>query len=223
MLQATATINVNALVWITSPDDAAERQSTERILTFLEPFLTAKKVLFEKVEPRTAAELFEFLNRLEKRAKAGLRPIIHLDTHGGQADGLYIAESEEFVPWQELVDRLRPINMATENNVCVVSAACFSLHTIMNLDIKAPTPFFVMFAPPREVTFGFIEDKTFAFYEDVFLSRDVMGAHERHLAPKLEQYHCQRLLLKSLGGYIQGNRVNGRGAIGSAVCRARHA
>jgi hypothetical protein len=203
MLHATATMKVNALVWIMSPDDADERQSTERVLIFLEPFLQAKQVPFVKVEPKTAAELFKFLELLEDRAKAGLRPIIHLDTHGGLTDGLYIAASREFVTWQELVKRLRPINVAAHNNICIVSAACFSLHTIMSLDVKAPTPFFVMLAPQHTVTFGFIEDNMFEFYEDVFLSHDVMLAHERHLAPNLQQYHCQRLLLKSLSGYMR--------------------
>jgi hypothetical protein len=161
------------------------------------------RVPFVKVEPKTAAELFGFLELLEDRAKSGLRPIIHLDTHGGLTDGLYIAASKEFVTWQELVKRLRPINVAAQNNICIVSAACFSLHSIMNIDVKAPTPFFVMLAPRHPVTFGFIENKMFDFYEDVFTSHDVMLAHDRHLAPNLQQYHCQRLLLKSLSGYMR--------------------
>lgn len=210
MLSATAKISLNAVVWIMSPDDDDERQSTEQVLTFLEPFLTAKQIPFLKVEPKTAAELRQFLKAMEQQAKAGMRPIIHFDTHGGKKDGLYIAASREFVPWRELVQLLRPINVATQNNVCIVSAACFSLHTIMELDITAATPFFVMFAPEHTVTFGFIEDNTFNFYEDVFTSLDVMLAHERHLAPNLQSYHCQRLILKSLTGYIRDS-CTGRG------------
>lgn len=193
MLRVTATMTVNAVVWIMSPDDAEERQSTDQVLTFLQPFLQAMEVPFLKFEPQTAAELFQFLTSLEGRAKAGLRPIIHLDTHGALTDGLHIAASGEFVPWQELVRRLRPVNIAAQNNICLVSAACFSLHTIMNIDFGEPTPFFIMLAPQHTVTFGFIEKKTFDFYEDVFTSHDVVGAHERHLAPKLQQYHCHRI------------------------------
>ncbi|HEY1546078.1 MAG TPA: hypothetical protein VGG01_27050, partial [Xanthobacteraceae bacterium] len=91
--------------------------------TFLEPFLQAMQVPFIKVEPKTAAELFQLLELLEDRAKKGLRPIIHLDTHGGLTDGLHVAASGEFITWGELVDRLRPINIAAQNNICVVSAA----------------------------------------------------------------------------------------------------
>lgn len=67
MLHATATVKVNALVWITSLEDADERQSTEQVLTFLEPLLQATKVPFVKVEPKTAAELFAGFDLLESR------------------------------------------------------------------------------------------------------------------------------------------------------------
>jgi hypothetical protein len=210
MLNVKANLTVNAVVWIASPDDDDERQSTEQVLTFLEPFLQAKQIPFVKFEPSSAVDLFKFFDLLEKRAKAGLRPIIHIDSHGGPTEGLYIAASDEFVPWQELADRLRPINIAAQNNICIVSAACFSMHTIMQLNFKAPTPFFVMFAPSHEVTFGFIEDRMFDFYEDAFISIDVMGAHERHLATKLQQFHCERLALKSLSGYMRDSCI-GRG------------
>jgi hypothetical protein len=209
-ISVTAGMTVNAIVWITSPDDADERQSTQQVLTFLEPFLQAIRVPFFKIEPKTLAELFKFLTSLEGQAKAGLRPIIHLDTHGGLTDGLYIAASGEFVTWQELVDRLRPVNVAAQNNICLVSAACFSLHAIMSMDFKAPTPFFMMLAPQHIATFGFIERKMFDFYEDVFTSHDVMQAHERHLGTELQQYHCHRLLLKSLSGYMRDG-CTGRG------------
>ena len=92
-----------------------------------------------------------------------MRPIIQFDTHGGKKDGLYIVASKEFVPWRELVQW--SINVATQNNFCIVSAACFSLHTIMEIDIAAATPFFIMFAPQHIVTFGFIEDNRWRCFQ----------------------------------------------------------
>jgi len=92
-----------------SPDDADERQSTGQVLAFLEPFLLAMQIPFVKFEPKTAVELLAFLDQLEIEAKAGWRPIIHIDTHGGETDGLYVAASKEFITWKELTKRLRPI------------------------------------------------------------------------------------------------------------------
>ena len=211
MLRGTATVNVNAVVWITSLKNDDERQSTKQVLTFLEPFLRAINVPFEEIEPKTAAELFEYLEHLVERARAGLRPIIHFDTHGDLEGGLTISASSDDVPWKEIVKRLRPINIAAQNNVCVVSAACCGMQTIMSLDFNEPTPFFLMFAPEDEVTFGFIEANMHNFYEAVFTSGDIMRAHERHLAPNLQQYHCQRMLLKALSGSIRDGYIgNGR-------------
>ena len=31
----------------------------------------------------------KFLKRIEQHANAGMRPIIHFDTHGGKKDGLH--------------------------------------------------------------------------------------------------------------------------------------
>jgi hypothetical protein len=67
-----------------------------------------------------------------------------------------------------------------------------------------------MFAPAEEVTFGFIEKRMFDFYEDVFVSMDAIGAHERQLAPNLQQFHCVRLVLKSLIGYMR-DHCTGKG------------
>jgi hypothetical protein len=210
VIRATAGATINAVVWITSLTKPKERQSTQQVLTFLEPLLQAKKIPFLKFEPQTAADLFAFLTSLENQAQAGLRPIIHLDTHGDARDGLFIAASEEFIAWPELENRLRPINVAAKNNVCLVSAACESLQIIMTLDFAAPTPFFIMLAPQHTVTFGFIETNVFNFYEDLFAFHDVLAAHERHLAPELQQFHSHRLVLKSLSGYLREGCV-GRG------------
>jgi hypothetical protein len=203
MIRATAGATVNAVVWIMSLTKPKERQSTQQVLTFLGPFLQAKQIPFLRFEPQTAADLFAFLTSLEDQSKAGLRPIIHLDTHGDARDGLFIAASGEFVAWQEVATRLRPINVAAKNNVCLVSAACESLQIIMTLDFKAPTPFLIMLAPQHTVTFGFIETNVFNFYEDLFAFHDVLAAHERHLAPELQQFHSHRLVLKRLSGYLR--------------------
>lgn len=210
MLTVQAGVTVNAVVWIMSLKNDGERQSTDQVLAFLEPFLQAIKIPFLKFEPQSAAELLKVTRLLEVWARDGLRPIIHLDTHGDHTDGLYIAASKEDIPWRELADQLRPINVATQNNLCVVSGACFSMHTIMTLNFREPTPFFLMFAPAVEVTFGFIESRMFGFYEDVFTSHDVMRAYERHLAPNLQEFHCHRLVVKSISGFMRDNCI-GRG------------
>ena|ERR1700733_4652641 len=204
MLHLSAVLHVNSLIWISSlkPD---EQGTTHRVHEDLQPYFVSIGLPFTSVEPKTANELLAGLDAIEKRAKQGLRPIIHFDTHGTAERGLYIAGSGEFVPWALLVDRLRRINVATENNLCVVSAACFSMQAIKFIHINQQTPFFALIAPQQTVSFGFIERNTVNFYEQVFGGLDVVAAYENNLAPHLTFYHCEKLLAVALTRYVRDN------------------
>jgi hypothetical protein len=209
MLHLSSGLNVNSLIWISSlePD---EKGTTDRVHDDLQPHFASIGLPFQPVEPKNADELLDGLDAIAERAKAGLRPMIHFDTHGSKRDGLYIAASREFISWQQLVGRLRPINIATGNNLCVVSAACFSMHAIMEIDIGSPTPFFAMIAPENTVNFGFVERRTIPFYEAVFSGVDVVSAHEQHLAPSFKPFLCEQMLLVGLTKYVR-NHCMGKG------------
>jgi hypothetical protein len=123
----------------------------------------------------------------------GFRPAVHIDTHGSETHGIYIAGSKQFVSWQLLVDEFRKINLATENNLCVVSAACFAMNMIRPITINQQTPFYVMIAPQKTGTFSFVEGKTLPFYRAVFDGLDILRGYETHLAPEFAAFHCERL------------------------------
>ena len=53
-----------------------------------------------------------------------LRPILFIDAHGANGNGICIDPAKEIIGWDKLVELLRPINVATENNLCVVSEFC---------------------------------------------------------------------------------------------------
>jgi hypothetical protein len=168
-------------------------------------------VPFESFEPKTAAKLQEYLGHVAGRAARGLRPIIHFDTHGSEADGIQIAPSGENVSWATLVEWLRPINRETRNNLCIVSAACFSMQVYTEITIEKECPFFVMIAPERVVSFGFIADHIPKFYDEVFRSSNIVTAHRTHLKKGLTLFHCERALLMGLIKYVRRYRV-GEGA-----------
>ncbi len=120
-------------------------------------------------------------------ASSGLRPILHFDMHGDLTQGIKVAASGEFVSWPRLVDSLRAINVATENNLCVVSGACFSMNVVWEVTLSKPCPFFILIAPGEEVSSGFLEDKTREFYKSVFDDLEIVAAHEAHFAPRAVQ------------------------------------
>jgi hypothetical protein len=200
-LHLSSGLTVNSLIWISSLEPN-EKGTTDRVHDDLQPYFVSIGLPFHTVEPKSASDLLAGLDAIAKRAKDGLRPIIHFDTHGSKRDGLYIAASHEHVPWQQLVDRLRPINVATGNNLCVVSAACFGLHAIMAINIGSPAP--------NTVSFGFAEQRTVPFYEAVFKGLDVVSAHEQYLAPNFKLFLCEKTLLVGLTKYVR-NYCMGKG------------
>ena len=73
-------------------------------------------------------EFMELLDRVKNRCVLGLKPIIHIEAHGNQADGIVInGNRSEIVSWQESIDLFRNINVVAQNNLGVVMATCFGI------------------------------------------------------------------------------------------------
>jgi hypothetical protein len=203
----SSTVKING---ISSLNDN-ERGTTRRVIEDIQPYFNSIKLPFAFFQPNTKADLVAVLANITKRATEGLRPMVHIDTHGSETEGIYIAGSQEFVSWDRLVEEFRKVNLATDNNLCVVSAACFGMHIIRQITINQQTPFYVMIAPQKTVTFGFVEQKTQPFYRAVFDGLDVLKGYETHLAPEFSAFHCEKLLAVALTRYVR-NHCIGRGA-----------
>jgi len=206
MLKLSSVATVNSIFWITSlrPN---ERGTTQRVHDDLLPYLNSIGLPLQEFNPQSASELLAMLDAIARAATSGTRPIIHFDTHGNATHGIWIAASGEFVSWIHLIDKMRAINIATQNNLCVVSAACFSLNAIRPLKITQPCPFLMLIAPEQEVSFGFIEDSTFGFYQDLFAGSDITTAFENNLVPALKIFHSERMLAISLTRYIRDSCI----------------
>jgi hypothetical protein len=116
--------------------------------------------------------------------------------------GIKVEACGEFVSWPDLVVSLRAINVATRNNLCVISGACFSMKAARQVTLSEPCPFFTLIAPKNEVVSGFLEDNTVAFYKSLFDEGEIVKAHARHLAPKLDLFDCEKMLAYVLAFYV---------------------
>lgn len=201
-LEIQSLAHVNSLFWIKSLDGGGEEGSTRRVLEDLEPFLQSHNVPFEVVTPTSSAHLLQILAHIEKLAKDGAKPMIHFDTHGNSQHGLYIADSQEFLGWDKLADSLRQINVATGNNLCVISAACFGFHLTKQSTITKPTMFYLLIAPPDTISFGFAEKALFPFYRQVFQTSEIIDAYKMHLSSSMELFHSEKLLLVGMMRYF---------------------
>jgi hypothetical protein len=206
----SSTLTVNSLFWFTSLE-LNEQGVTRRVQEDLMPYLGSIGLHWQICEPQTAAQLLGALNQITQMARAGLKPVLHFDMHGDMANGIKLATAGEFVSWPDLVVSLRAINVATGNNLCVVSGACFSMNAVWQFTLSDACPFFILIAPENEVTAGFIEDNTLDFYKSLFEGLEVVEAHARHLAPKFAIFHCERMLTYLLRKYVQEYCVGRRG------------
>jgi hypothetical protein len=146
--------------------------------------------------------MLDILEYIEAFARSGARPMIHFDTHGDQEEGLIVAGSEECIPWEELGDCLRKVNIATGNNLCVISAACFGFRLAKWNTVLKPAMFYLLIGAPEKIYFDFTERKLFGFYKDVFDNSEIVEAHERHLSIQTKLFHCEQVFVRGIAEYF---------------------
>lgn len=202
MLTISETLDINAIIWVRSlPDDelGPSRRINEELIGMRNQGGWA---FFEKAA-RNRAELLAILKQLANDADGGLRPIIHFDAHGSKDDGLALAPSGEFLDWAALAEALREINIATENNLICVFATCFAYYFNFQVELKKPTPSYLIMAPADEVNVGFLEDQTVPFYRMAYETGNVTEAFNLTLAAHMTLYHCQGIFAEALSRYVR--------------------
>lgn len=201
-LTISETLQTNAIVWIHSLPEP-EMGPSRRILEDLEGLAKGGGFPLFEYAVRNRSELKDLFRKLTVKAEQGLRPVLHVDAHGTVADGLMLAPSGECVRWSEIIEDLRTLNVATANNLTCIFALCFGLHLYKQVSLKRPVPAYLFCAPPEEISVGFIEAQTLAFYREMNRTSNVTAAFEATLGGVMQSFHCQGLFFQSLLRYIR--------------------
>lgn len=202
-MQLNSSFSCNSVIWITSlPDDqlGPSRRMTEDVMSHS----SRLGFHFSKFDVRCRSELVGTLEDINFQAKEhGLRPILVLDAHASQDNGLSLGDSGEAIPWTELSALLQKVNVSTLNNLCVIGAACFSLHAILPTKLDKAAPFFVLLAPEQEVSVGFLESSLPTFFDRLFTHGSLDDAYSRHLSECFKYFHCEKMLFIVVARYIK--------------------
>ena len=202
-MQLNSSFSCNSVIWIASLSED-ELGPTRRMTEDVAAVSRYLGVRFDRIDVKDRLGLADALRHLGHRARSeGLRPILVLDAHGNQKDGLKLAGPGEVMAWTDLGTLLRPINVATGNNLCVIGAACFSLGAIAPTKLDQATPFYVLLAPARKVKVGFLEKNIPAFFRELFTHGSLDEAHRQYLSESFRYFHCEKTLLLSVARYIK--------------------
>ncbi len=137
------------------------------------------------VEYRPVYDRKEFvseLTSLAERARAGSRPMLHLECHGS-VDGIQL-ESGEQINWADLTPLLIDINVATRCNLLVVMAACYGANLVATLSPEGRAPCWGFFGPPEEVKLGELSVAYGDFYRTAIFEGDPLAAAKKLIEPR---------------------------------------
>jgi hypothetical protein len=91
-----------------------------------------------------------------------------------------------------------------------VAGVCFARNAILQIKISEACPVYMLIAPETGVTFGFLEDNTVPFYQELFSSGDINKACLEHFDTPMKVFHCEQFLAVALARYIRQS-CKGRG------------
>lgn len=192
----------NSVIWLSSVP-VNEQGPTRRMTEDMETIAQQIGFGFQRIDINSTDQLIKLLEELTFNAhKHNMRPMLHIDMHGCEENGLLISSANKYVSWEVLAEHFRKLNVATGNNLCVVGAACFSLRAVMPIRLNQPTPFFILLAPEKEVNIGFLERNVTAFYRSLLESGSIDYAYSMHLSDEFKYVHCEKILFIVVARYI---------------------
>lgn len=202
-MQLDSSFSCNSVVWIISLPEA-ELGPSQRMTEDVSAHSSRLGFQFSRVDVKRRSELVDVLGHINFSAREyGLRPILVFDAHGTQDAGLKLSESGEIISWVDLSSHLQQINISTNNNLCVIGAACFSLRAITPAKLDQAAPFFVLLAPEQEVSVGFLEENVPPFFDRLFTHGSLDDAYSRHLSEAFRYFHCEKMLFIVVAKYIR--------------------
>ena len=204
MVSVETELGFNSLIWISSLPPAEQWDAAHHVAE-VEYVVRRKKVIWIQKNVSSSCDfelvISEIVQDIRER---GLKPIIHLDMHGSEHNGLAFEPSGEFYPWQKAFRQFQSVNKELNNNLLVVSAVCFGMKLITPIELQTPTPFHVLLAPNEKVTLHELFRNVPDFYSAIFSGESIDQA--RNVLPSMDYFHCEKLLAVTLARVVKHTR-----------------
>lgn len=103
--------------------------------------------------------------------------VIHLEMHGASnLEGLVLSNGE-LIPWSELVDLFRVINIGTQNNLYITMGTCNGRHMYRGADLNQRSPYAAFISASKTVTNGQVFDDFTRLYENLLANGNLINAY----------------------------------------------
>lgn len=155
----------------------------------------------------SANELKELIRRVIEDIPQYGKVVLHIECHGDILDGLLLSNGSE-LSWDELAAEIVPLNIATEFNLTLSIAACFSAHFLGKMDGLTTCPCRLLVAPSEEVNPADCMAGFRVFYESILRTRDLEASIKGIESIKLERgqwygEYADRWFVKIATAYIK--------------------
>jgi hypothetical protein len=148
-------------------------------------------------------------------------PIIHLSAHGCR-DGIALTNADHFVPWSDLMNSFRSLNLALGGRLMLAVSSCYGSFAAFEALAPGSDPFFSLVGPDNEVPVSDLAIGFAAFYHVLSKTWDLTKAYEAmkiashnsafklHLGENLRHARLQQQIRE-----ILEQRSNGEPGIGN--------
>lgn len=130
--------------------------------------------------PTTRAEFISLFDSIfDDCVHNGISPIIHFEIHGADDQSGLVLASGEFISWDTLSEKLRPINHALKNGLFITMGVCHGCYFMEKENVEKPAVFQGIIASFDKLYEFDIYIQFYAFYEELFSSFDVNSAYQK--------------------------------------------
>lgn len=126
---------------------------------------------FDYFKIESLQEFDDAISNIISYVKKNEKPLIHIQGHGDENKGIACVNGN-FISWEHFKMSLEKITLASNGELTVVAATCFSFKLTALVRIFAKMPYSFFYGYDGEISLGDMEDDLSALYKNFLLNKD---------------------------------------------------
>lgn len=132
-------------------------------------------ITVELVDCESYRDFLHLMGQLEADGGRGMRPIVQIECHGDEKEGLEFANGST-LPWADLSKAFSRVNVAVRFNLVAIVSACSGAHFSSYIAPVEPAPCYALVSPTSAINPHELRMSLQGFYREFLRSPDVGNA-----------------------------------------------